>query len=113
MPQLNEDRPLKQVKPQLRLLEGESLNAEAMPHMLDEPLTPVSSFFVRNNGFLPQMPLDDMGRWVLAIDGEVDKPQIWTLAELQASFPHISVTAVLECAGNGRSGFPAETTARR
>jgi len=37
--------------------------------------------------------------------GELDRPTVWTLADLKANFEQVSLTAVLECAGNGRSFF--------
>jgi DMSO/TMAO reductase YedYZ molybdopterin-dependent catalytic subunit len=104
-----ERRLLGEQKPQLRLVEDEALNAEADPHLLDEPLTPVPSFFVRNNGTLPQIGAGAMKSWTLTIDGEVSRPKSWTLAELRSSFEIVSETAVLECAGNGRASFTPAT----
>jgi len=55
------------------------------------------------------MFLDDVDSWTLLIDGEVDNACVWTLAELKANFKEVSITAVLECAGNGRSAFSPAT----
>lgn len=99
---------------ELRLLEGKrlrviadsALNAEASPDTLDDALTPIHDFFIRNNGRLPQI---DAGKWTLTVDGEVAQPKAWSVAELKSSFPAVHVTAVIECAGNGRTGFVPPT----
>ncbi len=90
----------------LRVIEDSALNAEAWPETLDEPITPIQDFFIRNNGRLPQ--IDPRG-WTLTVDGEVAKPKTWTLPDLKASFEAVDVTAVIECAGNGRTGFDPPT----
>jgi DMSO/TMAO reductase YedYZ molybdopterin-dependent catalytic subunit len=102
MPKAEERRLADLLKPQLRLIEDEALNAEAYPHLLDEPITPLSSFFVRNNGLLPEI---EPKNWTLAVDGEVERPLRWSVAELSAKFERVRITAVLECAGNGRAAF--------
>jgi DMSO/TMAO reductase YedYZ molybdopterin-dependent catalytic subunit len=51
----------------------------------------------------------DAGDWSVTVDGEVAWPRSWSLAELQRTFEPVEVMAVLECAGNGRSGFAPET----
>lgn len=83
----------------LRVIEDPALNAEAFPETLDHALTPVEAFFIRNNGKLPEI---DAARWTLTIDGEVTEPRTFSLAELKSSFERVDVTAVIECAGNGR-----------
>ena len=100
---------LKRLKPQLRQLESDALNAEPAAELLNEHLTPISSFFVRNNGVLPAISTYDVASWTLSIDGEVGRPCNWTLAELKAKFENVSVIAVLECAGNGRSAISPPT----
>lgn len=102
----NELQLLSRFKPRLKLIEDAALNAEAMPEDLDAPLTPVESFFVRNNGMLPQIAADD---WTLTIDGEVEAPRRFTVEALKSQFETVSVTAVLECAGNGRVQFSPAT----
>jgi len=93
------------LKPGLRVFECETLNAEAFPELLDEPLTPVTSFFLRNNGQLPHSSVHDRDRWTITVDGEVQQCRTWSVSELRNTFEVVTVTAVLECAGNGRSGF--------
>jgi hypothetical protein len=96
---------LKAQKPGLRILADGALNAEAPVELLADPLTPVSAFFVRNNGLLPEgLPADPDG-WSLRVEGLVDRPATFTLAELKARFPVVTQVAVIECAGNGRAGY--------
>jgi DMSO/TMAO reductase YedYZ molybdopterin-dependent catalytic subunit len=91
----------------LHIHDDAALNAETQVADLASALTPVEAFFVRNNGNLPQV--DDPSAWTLAVEGEVERPRRWTVAELRAAFETVSVTAVLECAGNGRAAFRPAT----
>ncbi|HEX8168380.1 MAG TPA: sulfite oxidase [Beijerinckiaceae bacterium] len=109
MPLQAERELLRREKPGLRVLDDEALNAEAPVDLLGGRLTPVPAFFVRNNGRLPPIAADAAERWTLTVDGEVDRPRAWTLPELKRAFPVVSLTAVLECAGNGRAGFAEPT----
>jgi DMSO/TMAO reductase YedYZ molybdopterin-dependent catalytic subunit len=105
----SERRLLDEHKLRLRLIEDAALNAEAWPERLDEPITPVTSFFIRNNGRMPELASDAAKTWTLVIDGEVSRPGRFTLDELKSSFQTVTQTAVLECAGNGRAGFSPPT----
>ena len=67
---------------------------------IDE-ITPVEHFFVRCHDLIPRV---DMADWKLEIGGMVDNPKMFTLDELK-KFPHVTMAAVLECAGNGRSFY--------
>lgn len=98
---------LRRLKPGLYLHDEEALNAEPAIDLLDEAITPVSAFFIRNNGELPE--ITDEGAWTLTIDGEVERPAIWTLPALRERFETVTETAVLECAGNGRMQFAPKT----
>ena len=69
--------------------------------LLDEFITPVEAFFVRSHMLAPQV---DASTWRLAIDGDVATGLALSLDELRA-MPQASVTATLECAGNGRAFF--------
>lgn len=60
--------------------------------------TPIVGFFIRSHHGVPQADLD---RWVIRIDGLVEKPITLTLKELQ-KFPLHTLHAVLECSGNYR-----------
>lgn len=66
---------------------------------LDAELTPNDAFFVRSH-FGPA--IFDPQRWRLEVGGLVDQPLSLSLAELER-LPRVTVTAVLQCAGNGRA----------
>jgi sulfite oxidase len=61
-------------------------------------LTPNERFFVRSHHDAPAIDLDT---WRLELDGLVDAPIKLSLADLKA-MERVTVTAVLQCAGNGR-----------
>lgn len=80
--------------------ERDPFNAEAPPGVLaEEFVTPVSTFYSRNHGPIPEL---DSDAWSLRVDGAVSRPLTLTLAQLQA-FDHVTVTATLQCAGNRRA----------
>ncbi len=107
MPRLAELPLLRQLKPGLYIHDEEALNAEPAIGLLDRDITPIEAFFIRNNGALPE--IDASLEWSLTLDGEVERPCRWTVDALRASFETVTVTAVLECAGNGRSLFSPPT----
>jgi DMSO/TMAO reductase YedYZ molybdopterin-dependent catalytic subunit len=74
------------------------LNLEFPFSSLADWLTPTDHFFVRNHFPMPKL---DGAAWRLRIDGAVDHPFDLSLADLRA-LPSRTVTAVVECAGNGR-----------
>ncbi|WP_376986392.1 sulfite oxidase [Bosea sp. R86505] len=98
---------LRQLKPGLHIHDDAALNAEPGLDLLVDPITPVDTFFIRNNGTVPSIA--DEVDWTLTIDGEVERPTRWTIAALRARFETVTLTAVLECAGNGRSQFSPAT----
>ena len=98
---------LRRLKPGLYVHDEEALNAEPALDLLAEPITPIDAFFIRNNGDLPETGPAEA--WRLTIDGEVERPLVWSIAELRQRFEIVTVTAVLECAGNGRSQFSPAT----
>jgi len=65
---------------------------------LDRLITPVEAFFVRSHFGPPRLVADR----ALTIDGEGARELRVTAAEL-AAMPQATVTAVLQCAGNGRA----------
>ena len=71
MQQSAERNLLQDLKPGLRVLDDAALNAEPAPALLDADLTPISAFFVRNNGSVPEVPPGAAASWTLTIDGEV------------------------------------------
>jgi DMSO/TMAO reductase YedYZ molybdopterin-dependent catalytic subunit len=93
------------VKPDLRVLPTRELNSETPAELLDQSITPVDLLFVRNTGRLPVFSANEIANWTLTIDGHVERPQRWSIDELKAIGSR-NVTAVLECAGNGRAYFP-------
>ncbi|PZN95144.1 MAG: molybdopterin containing oxidoreductase, partial [Hyphomicrobiales bacterium] len=98
---------LRRLKPRLHVHDDDALNAEPTLDRLVDPITPVETFFIRNNGGVPQ--IDTSRDWTLTIDGEVERPGVWTVARLRERFETVTITAVLECAGNGRSQFSPAT----
>ncbi|MCC7345884.1 MAG: sulfite oxidase [Variibacter sp.] len=80
------------------------LVAETPESLLDDETTPISRFFVRNNGLAPPGVTAPDG-WEIAIDGEVERPLRLTLAELKRRFAHVTAHMVIECGGNGRSFY--------
>jgi len=88
----------------LTLLGDRPLVAETPESLLDDDTTPISKFFVRNNGQIPE-PIKDVDGWQLKIEGEVDKPLTLTVKELKARFKPQTFRMVLECGGNGRSFY--------
>lgn len=92
-------------KPGLKLLNDRPLNAETPAHLLDDAITPANRFFVRNNGIVPTSALEP-DAWTLRVSGEAcAKPTTFSLAELKAKFPSVTLQLQLECGGNGRSEF--------
>jgi sulfite oxidase len=88
----------------LVLLGDRPLVAETPESLLDDDTTPIGKFYIRNNGQIPDA-VKDPDAWTLTIDGEVtDKIEI-TLGELKKKYKEVTHRMVLECGGNGRSGF--------
>lgn len=73
-------------------------NLATPTELFDRPITPTPSFFVRSH-FGP--PALDPGR-PLRIEGLAERPLTITAGELER-LPQATVTAVLQCAGNGRA----------
>jgi DMSO/TMAO reductase YedYZ molybdopterin-dependent catalytic subunit len=80
------------------------LVAETPEHLLNDDTTPTDKFYIRNNGQIPE-EAKDPDKWVIKIDGEVNKPLEITLGELKSKFRTVTQRMVLECGGNGRSFF--------
>ena len=90
----------------LVVLNDRPLNAETPAHLLDDPVTPASRLFVRNNGIPPSTWDIDAAAWTLRVEGEAcEKPRAFTLQELQQRFRHHTLQLQIECGGNGRSEF--------
>jgi sulfite oxidase len=81
-------------------------NAEpVLDRLVDTWITPHELFFVRSHGAVPQI---DAAAFRLRIEGLVEKPQTFSIAELRERFPFTAATATLTCAGNRRDEFSAE-----
>ncbi|GAB3526398.1 sulfite oxidase [Pontibacter brevis] len=95
---------LKEKHPEMVVLSDRPWNIETPAHLLDDAITPVEKLFVRNNG-LPPVAVD-VTKWTLTIDGEsVEKPAVFTLADLKKKFKPYTYQLVHECGGNGRAEF--------
>jgi sulfite oxidase len=83
--------------------ERDPYNAEPPRHALAEyPITPADTFYSRNHG---QVPVLRPEQWRLHVEGLVACPAVFSLDDLQSSFPAASVVATLQCAGNRRQGL--------
>ncbi|MBX3070348.1 MAG: sulfite oxidase [Thermomicrobiales bacterium] len=72
--------------------------------LIDSLIVPNDLFFVRSNGAIPNIDRDS---WSLTIDGAVSNPLTIDFATL-AGMPSRTLTAFLECTGNGRTRFAPE-----
>lgn len=96
--------------PDLKVLNDKPLNLETPAHLLDDAVTPVDRFFVRNNGLMPPEGQLNAATWKLTIDGEaVPRPITLTLPELKSRFQHHTYDILIECGGNGRADFSPPT----
>jgi DMSO/TMAO reductase YedYZ molybdopterin-dependent catalytic subunit len=78
------------------------INQETRLETLRGYLTPASQFFVRQHSNVPAI---DLRTWRLRVEGEaVERPGELTFDDL-LRLPSRSVTAYIECAGNGRAFF--------
>ncbi len=87
----------------LRVLNDRPINAETPAHLLDDDITPAARFFIRNNG-IPPTDIDAK-TWTFIVDGEVERPGTFTIAELREQFDVVKLRLQLECGGNGRASF--------
>ncbi|UFH53830.1 sulfite oxidase [Spirosoma sp. KNUC1025] len=102
--------PLKGKSPEMKVLGDKPWNVESPIHLLDDAVTPVDKMFIRNNGLIPTAPVD-LAKWTLTINGEsVKAPKTYSLSDLKKRFKNYTYQLVLECGGNGRSGFEPQTT---
>ena len=100
---LNEP-PLIAGKSGLRILNDRPLNAEALPHLLVDAVTPTRHMFIRNNG-VPPVGVDPSG-WRLNIGGEsIIRPLRLSIKDLRSRYQNVSLQLTLECGGNGRAEF--------
>ncbi len=93
-------------KAKLAVLGDKPLVAETQAELLDDAVTPTDKLFVRNNGQVPEA--GDAKTWKIKVDGEVNTPLEFTVAEMIGRFPNVTYQLMLECGGNGRSFFTPE-----
>jgi DMSO/TMAO reductase YedYZ molybdopterin-dependent catalytic subunit len=84
--------------PGLIVREFKPLNFEYPFATLDSFLTPNERFYVRNHFNIPKLDPDG---WRLSVEGAANQPAAFDYADLRR-MPSRTVTAMLECAGNGR-----------
>jgi len=68
----------------------------------DFDVTPTDRMFVRNNLLTPDL---DPARHRLTVKGLVDKEVSFSFDELKKVFPAVTLQAMLECAGSGRTNY--------
>jgi sulfite oxidase len=91
--------------PRLVIWGEEPLNAETPIELLSAShLTPNELFFVRNHGPIPEV---DPAAYRLTVRGLVSDPLTLSLEVLRQRFEHVTLDAVLSCAGNRRSELSA------
>ena len=92
-------------KPDMLVHSEYPFNGEFAPHLLNDDVTPTVRHFVRNDSSIPDRAQNgDLHGWKLTIGGEVHRKLALSMDDL-IRFPEVTVQAVLECAGNGRSLF--------
>jgi len=80
------------------------------PHQdLVGTITPADLHFERHHGGVPDV---DPKAYTLLVHGLVDRPMIFTLADLKR-FPAVTRVCFLECSGNFARAAPPETTAQQ
>jgi len=78
------------------------LDLETPVQYFDRYITPTPLFFVRSHFGAPA-PVDP-ATWRLRVSGMVGRPLVLGLADLRR-FTEVTVTATLQCSGNGRAFF--------
>jgi sulfite dehydrogenase (cytochrome) subunit A len=91
-------------KTDLILLTSRPPQLETPKHYFDRAITPNEAFFVRYHIF-PIPTSVDLATWRLKLGGMVNKPLELSMDDLQTKFEKVSVVAVNQCSGNGRSRF--------
>ena len=82
----------------------EPFNAEPLPsRLIEQYLTPQSLLYVRSHGAIPHLG----GNHAIRFGGDGLRDAALTLAELKAGFPHRSIVAAMQCAGNRRADLQA------
>jgi DMSO/TMAO reductase YedYZ molybdopterin-dependent catalytic subunit/glyoxylase-like metal-dependent hydrolase (beta-lactamase superfamily II) len=91
--------------PGLVVWSEQPLNVETPVDLLhDSVITPNHLFFVRSHGSIPEV---DPAEYRLNVRGLVSEPLTLSLEDLRQRFEHVTLDAVLSCAGNRRSELAA------
>jgi DMSO/TMAO reductase YedYZ molybdopterin-dependent catalytic subunit len=91
-------------KAPLFLLTDRPVQLETPRHYFLTAFTPNEAFYVRWH--LDGIPNNvDLKEWKLQIEGNVTKPQAFSLPELMQKFKSVSIAATNQCSGNSRSRF--------
>jgi DMSO/TMAO reductase YedYZ molybdopterin-dependent catalytic subunit len=91
-------------KTDLILLTSRPPQLETPKRYFTQAITPNEAFFVRYHIF-PIPTNVDLATWRLKLGGVVDKPLELSMDDLKTKFEKVSVVAVNQCSGNGRSRF--------
>jgi DMSO/TMAO reductase YedYZ molybdopterin-dependent catalytic subunit len=91
-------------KTDLILLTSPPPQLETPKHYFDRAITPNEAFFVRYHIF-PIPTSVDLATWRLKLTGVVEKPLELSMDDLMKKFEKVSLVAVNQCSGNGRSRF--------
>ena len=91
-------------KAPLLLLTDRPVQLETPRHYFLSAFTPNEAFYVRwhLDGIPNHIDLND---WKLKIEGNVNRPLAFSLADLMQKFKPVSLAAVNQCSGNSRSRF--------
>jgi DMSO/TMAO reductase YedYZ molybdopterin-dependent catalytic subunit len=84
------------------------LDAETPVEVLTTWLTPNERFFVRSHFGPPPADSVNPSAWRLQVRGVVKSPLALTMEDLRA-FEEVTITAVLQCSGNGRAFYRPKT----
>lgn len=96
-------RAVEELRQTLLIHSEQPLNAEPkLSNLVEDWLTPIKQFYVRNHGATPTVRVAD---YQLTVEGMVHEPLTLTLAELKDRFNLTQTTATLTCAGNRRREF--------
>lgn len=94
--------PVRADEPKLIVRSRWPLDAETPVEVFEREITPNRLFFVRSHFGAPAVGLTD--RWTLAIEGGVRRALTLDLDDM-AKYEQVTIPAVLQCSGNGRSSF--------
>ena len=78
------------------------LTGSVPAHEHDFDVTPTERMFVRNNLLTPDL---DAAKHRLAVKGLVGRELSFSVDELKAAFPVVTLQGIVECAGSGRTAF--------